>query len=244
MRILSLTKRNLKEMMRDPISIIFSLVLPIAMLIVMELIFMSVKNVEMFAINNFAPAVCSFGFSFTMLYIALIISGDRSSAFMTRILVSPLKKYEYLSSYVLSGIPVMIVQSVIFYAVALIFGLKLDGYTILSVLFLLPSILFYLSCGILIGVIAKNDKQAGPISSIIITSAGLLGGIWMPLEQIGGTFFKICEYLPFYNGIRVARGVLIGDFSKTLISTAITLVFTIAVFVIAVVVFKHKSKKG
>jgi ABC-2 type transport system permease protein len=241
-RSFALTKRNLIEMALDPISLVFCVGVPIVMLVFLELILSNVgKGVAMFNINLFAPAVCNFGFTFTMLYVALMISGDRSSAFMSRLLVSPLKTSEYLLSYVLAFLPVSIVQTILFYGVSFIFGLSFSANTILSIVYLIPSALFYCVVGILIGTIAKSDKQAGPISSLTITGSGLLGGIWLPLTEIGGVFFEICKYLPFYNGVYVGQAPIFNHYD-VLIEMAILFGYILLVGTIAVWLFKYKTK--
>lgn len=239
-----LVKRNLKEISRDPVSICFCILMPVVMLVVMQLIFgkNTADGAMMFNIERFAPAIVTFGFSFTALYIALTVSGDRSSAFITRITVAPIKPYTYLLSQILSAIPLMLVQTIIFYAVSMIFGLKLTGYLVLSIVYLLPSAIFYLSVGIFIGSVAKSEKQAGPISSIFITASGILGGVWMPIESVGGGFLTLCKCLPFYNGVVLAQSAVNGNLTEWL-PCVITLAWTVAIFIISAIIFNAKIKK-
>lgn len=243
-RTLILTSRNLKEMKRDPISLIFCIGLPLALLIFMQLIFGNVKEggAVMFEINNFAPAIANFGYTFVMLYVSLIISGDKDSAFANRIAISPVKPIEYLLSFIFSTLPVALIQTVLFYAVALIFGFELNWYSLLSVLVLLIPAIFYCTCGILVGVIGKNEKQCGPICSLFITASGMLGGIWMPIEIMGGTFFEICKLLPFYNGVKIGTYTCAGQLSSILLPILWVMGYTIAVFTIATLIY-NKGKK-
>lgn len=243
-KLLALTKRNLKEISRDPVSLCFCILAPIVMLVAMQLIFgkTTAEGASMFQIENFAPAIVTFGFSFTALYVALTVSGDNGSSFITRIKISPVKPYIYLLSQILSALPLMAVQTVLFYAISLIFGLKVNLNLLVSMVYLIPIGFFYLSAGILIGVIVKSEKQAGPVSSILITGAGLLGGVWMPLESIGGGFLTLCKILPFYNGVTLSQMAVKGDFNG-LIPFLITLAWTVVIFAVAVIIFKVKSKK-
>ena len=48
MKTLILAKRNLKEILRDPLSIIFCLIFPVIMLVLMSIIF---KNIEFIPAN-------------------------------------------------------------------------------------------------------------------------------------------------------------------------------------------------
>ena len=243
MKSLILAKRNLKEAFLDPLSLIFTFLLPVALLVLMQLIFGNMPKAPMFEINAFAPGIATFGFTFAMLYIGLTITNDKSHAFMNRIFASPVTSGQYLLSFVLSNFPLMMVQTLAFYLVSLIFGLRLGVGTLVSIVYLIPSMAMYMSLGLLIGAIVNKADQAGPVSSIIITATGLLGGIWMPIETIGGTFLTVCKYLPFYPGVEMARNAGLGVYSTAFPNVLIVLAYTAVFFTLAVLIFKKKSKK-
>ena len=110
-------------------------------------------------------------------------------------------------SFFLSALPVTAVQTILFYVVALIFGYPLNGKLFLSMVYLIPSACFYIMVGILVGVICKNEKQTGPISSIFVSLAGILGGVFMPLESMSGGFKKFVNLLPFCHTVSIASEV-------------------------------------
>ena len=245
-RIRTLTCRNLKEIMIDPLSLVFCLGIPVVMLIAMELIFseISATGVEIFEIDKFAPGIAVFGYTFSMLYIALMIAGDKNSSFISRILVSPVKKAEYLLSYVFAGMLVMTTETLFYYVVAMFFGFSIFPGGLISVVYLLFSQLFYCSCGLFIGSVCRSEKQAGPVSSGIITGAGILGGVWMPVETMGKGFLSVCNALPFYNGVKIAQQAVAGNYSDVLIPIAIILAYTAVIFTIAVAIFKNTVGKN
>lgn len=240
-RVFALTKRNVKEILRDPTSLVFCALLPVAMLVLMQVLFAKMsEHAVMFRIENFAPGITTFGFTFTMLYVALTVSGDRKSAFMARITVSPVRPAEYVISFILASVPVMIVQTILFYCVAFIFGLPFGTGVLLSVLLLIPSTFFYATAGTLIGSIADNPNQAGPISSIIISGAGLLGGVWLPIETMSEGFITVCKCLPFYNCVLAGKTPFVGG--NALVPVLITIGYAVVFFVLSVVIHKIKSK--
>lgn len=240
-RVFALTKRNVKEILRDPTSLVFCAVLPVAMLVLMELLFGKMsEQAVMFKIENFAPGITTFGFTFTMLYVALTVSGDRNSAFMARITVSPVRPIEYVISFLLASVPVMIVQSVLFYCVAFCFGLPFGANVLLSVVLLIPSAFFYATAGTLIGSIVGNPNQAGPLSSIIISGAGLLGGVWLPIETMSEGFVTVCKCLPFYNCVLAGKTPFVGG--NALVPVLITTAYAVAFLALSVIIHKLKSK--
>lgn len=71
-KIKALTLRNVKEIVRDPLSLVFCLAFPLVMLVLFSLIFKGMDNVPpMFAINAYAPGMAVFGYTFTMMFIAI-----------------------------------------------------------------------------------------------------------------------------------------------------------------------------
>ena len=244
-RIKALTVRNIKETVREPLSLVFCVLFPIAMLVMMELIMSGVpkEGATMFEIENFSAGIAVFGYTFTMLFIALGLASDKTSAFMTRISVSPLKPIEYYLSYVFAFLPVCLLQTVLFFACALIFGLKISVGLLVAIVYLIPSMLFYISCGIFIGTVAPSDKAAGPVSSIFICAAGLLGGVWMPVESLGGGFFSVCKALPFFATVKPAASAVKGVYGDIFPYALITLAYTVVLLAASALIYRVNAKK-
>ena len=70
-RIITLTKRNLKEIIRDPLSLIFTIGLPLLMEILFYLIFS--KLTSQFEMRYLAPGIVVFSQSFLSLFVGLLI---------------------------------------------------------------------------------------------------------------------------------------------------------------------------
>ena len=65
MRMFNFAKRNFKELIRDPLSLIFEIVLPLFLLFIFQQI-----NIpgEEYKLVNFTPGIIIFGFSFITLF--------------------------------------------------------------------------------------------------------------------------------------------------------------------------------
>ena len=61
MRILNFAKRNFKEIIRDPLSIVFAIILPLFLLFIFQQF--NIPN-EAYKLENFTPGVLIFSFSF------------------------------------------------------------------------------------------------------------------------------------------------------------------------------------
>ena len=206
-----LCKRNFKEIVREPISLIFCFGFPIVMLVLLQALFANLPfTPENFRIERYAVGICIFGYAFISLFTAMLFSGDKNSEFINRLHMAPISKTTFLLSYVLSMLPIALVQTLLFFACALIFKLPFSVNILLAVLYLFPSALFYISLGVLCGVLAKNEKQAGPIGSIIISCSTMLGGVFMPIEGMGA-FSTAMQLLPFAHTVDIAAGVFSGN---------------------------------
>lgn len=205
MKVFVFAKRNIKEMLREPLSLVFCLGFPLVMLLLMQLIFINMDFVpENFEIKNYASGICVFGFTFTCLFVALQISSDKNTSFIKRINIAPTSKLTYYASFFISALPVAIAQTILFFLIALIFRFPFDGRFFLSILYLVPSAAFYICIGILIGVLSTNEKQTGPISSIFISLTGIFGGVFMPLSAFGGGIGTFVNILPFGHSVQIA----------------------------------------
>jgi ABC-2 type transport system permease protein len=242
---LILSRRNIKEMLRDPLSLIFCLGFPLVMLLLMQIIFMNFEFVpENFAITSYASGICVFGYTFTSLYVAMQITSDKNTSFIKRINISPISKFEYYCSFILSALPVALFQTVSFFLVALIFTFPFNINFLLSIVYLLPSMLFYICFGILVGCICQNEKQTGPISSIFISLSGMLGGVFMPISLFSGGFKIFVNLLPFGHSVLISSELqTIG--AKCIYPHILYLLFYVVVLsVVVVIIEKVRSGKS
>ena len=75
-RVLAFSGRNLKELLRDPLSYIFCLGFPLVMLVIMSIVNQSIPpeaGMTIFNIENLAGGIAMFGQSFIMLFTSLSV---------------------------------------------------------------------------------------------------------------------------------------------------------------------------
>lgn len=239
-----------KEIRRDPLSYIFCLGFPIIMLAIMSVLDSSIPeqaNMTVFHIYNLAPGISYFGLTFVMLFTSIQVSKDRTTALLLRLYASPMKAVDYVIGYTLPVCILGIMQMVICFVAAFVVGLC-QGYIfsitemLFSMILLIPSLFMFVGIGILFGS-AVNEKAAPGLCSIIISAVGMIGGIWMDVDGIGGVIKKVAEVLPFYHGVSLARIPFAEDFARMSIHLVWTIGFGIVFYVLAIVVFTSKMKK-
>ena len=237
MRMLNFAKRNFKELIRDPISIIFEIALPIFLLFIFQQF--NLPD-EIFKLENFTPGIILFGFAFITLFSANLISKDRSTSLLIRLGTSPMKSRDYILGYVLSIVPIILVQEVLFFATAMLLGLHFSINIIYTVLISLVISILFISLGILIGSVV-SEKGTGGVGSLIVQLVCFTSGMYFPKEMVGKTFTSICEILPFESCLNIVRGTLNNDFSMISTRNIITFaIYTIVVLVTTIIVFKKK----
>lgn len=250
-RALTFASRNFKELVRDPLSYIFCIGFPIVMLGLMTLINSAIPkeaNMTLFNIDKLAPGVAVFGLSFVMLFATLSVSKDRTSAFLTRLLSSPMKASDFIIGYSLPLLLIVIAQFFITYISAFIIAIFTDNQIsvlgmLLSIAVLMPTAVFFIAIGIFFGTLF-SEKAAPPCSSIIISLCGVMGGIWFDLAVIpsDNILFVICKILPFSHATDAARASVALEYSNILTGFIITLIWAFAASVLAIITFKLKMK--
>ena len=241
--------RNFKELIREPLSWVFCMGFPIVMLVLMTVINESIPpqaGMTLFQLQNLAPGIGIFGLTFIMLFASLLVSGDRKDAFLLRIFTSPMKSWEYISGYILPliilGIGQLLVSCIASLIMGAVLGTTLDMVNMLvSVVAALPAIIMFISFGLLFGTLFTKNAAPG-ICSIIICLSGMLGGIWMDVESIGGVLKDICNALPFYHAVNAVREVFGGDFSAGFAESGIVLIWAAVVTLLAIIVFRRKMR--
>ena len=243
MRMLEFAKRNLREMLRDPLSLIFGLGFPLALLLLLSAIQRSVP-VELFRIEHLAPGVAVFGLSFIALFSALLISKDRSSALMARLMASPLTARDFILGYTLPLLPMAAIQAAFCYAVAAALGLKVTVNVLGAIAVCLPAALFFTALGLLFGTVL-NDKQVGGVCGALMTNlCAWLSGAWFDPDLVGGPFRALADALPFYHAVKAGRAALQGPFSAAFPDLWWPIAYAALFLCLAVAVFYRRMRAG
>ena len=146
MRMLNFANRNFKELIRDPISLIFEIILPLFLLFIFQQFDIPADN---YKLENFTPGIILFGFSFITLFTSSLVAKDRGTSLLIRLGTSPMKSSDYILGYILSIIPIILIQNALFFTVAIILGLNLTINVLYTILISMVVSLLFISLGIL-----------------------------------------------------------------------------------------------
>lgn len=243
MKALTFSRRNIKEILRDPLSFVFGLGFPVILIVLISIMERSIPGMSaagIYDIDSFAPAMAVFGLSFVSLFMGMLISGDRSSSYLMRLFATPMRVTDYIIGYSLPMLPLGIAQTVICFITALFFGMSIGVNILFSVAALIPSALLFIAIGMLIGTAFVGPQVSG-IGSVVINIAAFLSGAWFPLDLMKGTFRDICYALPFAHSVDAAQNALSGS-GDIALHLLVVLSYTAVIFLAAIVLFKKKMK--
>lgn len=237
MRSAELTKRNFKEVWRDPLSLALTIGLPVLMLVVLQ----ALESVdEFFSPTSLAPGVAVFGFVMLMFSAAMSLARDRESSLFSRLLTTPLKPRDFATGYSLPYLPVAIIQAIVIFAIAALFGLEIAGSAVLVALILLLAAVMFIGLGMIIGSLFTQNQV--PFVYMVILLLAIFGGAWVDVESIGGIFQTVGEWFPFAHALDAARDVMSTGAGFADVSGDLYWLvgYTVLIVGVALVAFRHR----
>lgn len=242
MKMLAFARRTGKEILRDPLTVLFGLGFPVILILLLSAIQASIP-VPLFEPDRLTPGITVFGLAFMTLFSATLIARDRESALLERLYTTPLTAGDYIMGYALPIFPIAAAQCVICYAIAVLLGLRLTVNTVYAVLFMLPVSVFFIALGLLCGSV-MNVKQVGGICGALLTNlTAWLSGVWFDIDLVGGAFRKIADALPFVHAVELERAVFAGNFAGIFPHLWWVLGYAAAAAVLAVLLFLRQMKR-
>ncbi len=242
MRLTVFSKRNAREIIRDPLNLAFGLGFPLVLILLLTAIQANIP-VALFELSHLAPGITIFGLSFMSLFSAVLLSKDRESAFLERLYTTPLKAHEFIFGYILPLLPMALLQCLICYIAAMLLGLQIKITILYSLLLSIPIALFFISLGLICGSV-MNSKQVGGICGALLTNlSAWLSGIWFDIELVGGAFKTFAELLPFIHAVELQRAIYAGNFSDIFPHLFWVLAYMALSLTLAVLLFLRQMKK-
>lgn len=246
MRFRAFFVRTAKDILRDPLNIIFGLGFPLVVLFLLSAIQANLPQeaqLPLFQLENLTPGVSVFGLSFLTLFSATLIAKDRESALLQRLYTTPLTAPEFILGYALPLLPLALAQCAVCYLAAMILGLPPTVTIFPALLFVLPVSLLFIAAGLLCGSL-MGAKQVGGVCGALLTNlTAWLSGVWFDVSLVGGAFQKIADLLPFLHAVELERAVLRGDWQKIFPHLWWVLGYAAALMGLAVWAFLRQMRK-
>ena len=104
MRMLTFARRCARELLRDPLNLVFGLGFPLVLLVLLSSLQRNIP-VPLFEIDTLAPGITVFGLAFMTLFSATLVAKDRESALLQRLYTTPLTDLDFILGYMLPLLP-------------------------------------------------------------------------------------------------------------------------------------------
>ncbi len=239
MKSFHIASRNLKELLRDPLTYLLAILVPILLMILFITINSNagVNRIPTFEVEILTPGIIVFAFSFVMMFLGMLLTRDRKSSFLNRLFAAPIKASDFILGYFFPFFLVTVLQLLAITIVALIAGLSLSVNLLVTLIPLLLIAIFSIAMGILFGSLL-TEGQMGGVGSVFITITQLFSGAWMDLKMVGGFLEKVAYALPFSHAIDAARLAIQGDFSSMIPDILWVISYTIIAIILSIFAFK------
>jgi ABC-2 type transport system permease protein len=246
MKYLYFASRNQKEIIRNPLASVFGILMPMALILLFYVIAnasieIPTEVVEVFKPISITPGLTIFGLSFIAMFLGGLIANDKNSSFLSRLFVSPLKPKDFIFGYIIPMLPIAFLIAICCTVAGIAIGVPFSINILLVFLSYIPYIFLVSVAGVLVGIIS-NESQVLVFGNLFVIGGAFLGGMWMDITALGGAFKAIAVSLPFYHAVEASRLALSGEMAGIWQHIGVVVIYTLAVFVLAVIFFNRKLK--
>ena len=175
-------------------------------------------------------AICAGG----LMGLPLVLSGYREQKILKRLKVTPVSPVMLLAVQLIIYMIYSVISLALIFIVAKLFwnfSIKGNVLQFLGTYFLVMISMF--SIGLMVGGVARNNKSAGSIASILYFPMLIFSGATLPYEVMPGIMQKIVDVLPLTQGIKILKASTLGLPIDNLI---FPIILMISIFVVCIVI--------
>ena len=240
----TMLKTELKLSLRGMDMVIFSICMPIVVLVAIGVIYGNKPAFEganyTFLEQSFGAitsiAICAGG----VMGLPLVVSDYRSKHILKRFKVTPVDPIVILLVEVTIYVLYSLVSMISLFLVAkLFFKFNMQGNILNFILVWLLVMISMFSIGIMVGGISKDSKIAGVIASVLYFPMLIFSGATIPYEVMPNIMKKIVDVFPLTQGIKILKSAILGQsVENIIIPIVIMLIITAICSAVAIKCFK------
>jgi ABC transporter DrrB family efflux protein len=201
--------RVLRQLSHDPRSIALMLVAPSLLVGLFAWLFSDQDGV----FDQFGGAILAlFPFIVMFLITSITTLRERRSGTLERLMTTPIGKADFIAGYGLAFGVMATLQAIITVTFAVwICGLDVDGPIWQLGLVAVVDALLGTALGLLASAFARTEFQAVQFMPLLVFPQILLGGLFMPREDMPDVLHAISDWLPLSYAIDTINAVTAGD---------------------------------
>lgn len=208
-RMLATSGRVLGQLRHDPRSIALMLIAPSLLVGLFAWLFSDQDGV----FDQFGGAILAlFPFIVMFLITSITTLRERRSGTLERLMTTPLGKAEFILGYALAFGLMALLQAVITVSFAVgVCGLDVEGELWQLGLVAVVDALLGTALGLLASAFAQTEFQAVQFMPLLVFPQIILGGLFMPRDQMPDMLHAISDWLPLSYAIDTINAVTAGD---------------------------------
>ena len=201
--------RVLAQLRHDPRSIALMLIAPSLLVGLFAWLFSDQEGV----FDQFGGAILAlFPFIVMFLITSITTLRERRSGTLERLMTTPLGKADFILGYALAFGLMALVQAVVTVSFAVwVCGLEVDGPLWQLGLVAVVDALLGTALGLLASAFAQTEFQAVQFMPLLVFPQIILGGLFMPRDQMPDVLYAISDWLPLSYAIDTINAVAAGD---------------------------------
>ncbi|MGO1544920.1 MAG: ABC transporter permease [Gulosibacter sp.] len=208
-RTLATTGRVLRQLSHDPRSIVLMLVAPSLLVGLFAWLFDDQPQVFD---NLGGPILALFPFVVMFLITSITTLRERRSGTLERLMTTPIAKADFILGYAIAFGVMATLQAIITVAYAvLVCGLEVNSPVWMLGVVAVVDALLGSALGLLASAFAHTEFQAVQFMPVIVFPQVLLGGLFMPREDMPEVLYAISHWLPLSYAIDAINSVTVGD---------------------------------
>ena len=232
--------RVLRQLAHDPRSIVLMLVAPSLLIGLFAWLFSDQDGV----FDRVGPAILAlFPFVIMFLITSITTLRERRSGTLERLLSTPLGKGDFIVGYALAFGLMAALQAVVTVGFAvLVCGLSVTGPLWQLGVVAVVDALLGTSLGLLASAFARTEFQAVQFMPLLIFPQIILGGLFMPRDQMPDVLYAVSDWLPLSHAIDAITAVTSGeDAAKIGGPLIVVLAFTLGGLVLAALTLRRRT---
>ncbi|MGV2984566.1 ABC transporter permease [Microbacterium sp. AGC85] len=208
-RLFATAGRVLSQLRHDPRSIALMLIAPSLLVGLFAWLFSDQEGV----FDQFGgPILALFPFIVMFLITSITTLRERRSGTLERLMTTPLAKSDFILGYALAFGLMAVLQAVITVSFAVwVCGLETDGPLWQLGLVAVVDALLGTALGLLASAFAQTEFQAVQFMPLLVFPQIILGGLFMPRDQMPDVLHAISDWLPLSYAIDTINAVSAGD---------------------------------
>lgn len=208
-RAIATAGRVLHQLRHDPRSIALMLIAPSLLVGLFAWLFADQEGV----FDRFGGAILAlFPFIVMFLITSITTLRERRSGTLERLMTTPLGKADFIIGYALAFGLMAVVQAIITVTFAVyVCGLQVDGPLWQLGLVAVVDAVLGTALGLLASAFAQTEFQAVQFMPVLVFPQIILGGLFMPRDQMPDVLYAISDWLPLSHAIDAIEAVTAGD---------------------------------